>query len=318
MSDIRREVAAALPVIGTSGDLIAAAGALRRAASKQFSELASKMERHGNLATAGTFERLAAEEQRRSRPPEGQGSQETESPAPPELERWARTILGEGRGVDDAHLATPYAALAVAVRDIERIHDAFIYLAALTEAPELKRAAERLAEEEFVRGMQLRVERRRAYREPGRTDVAGAWPSPTAVRSLADLIAAARKVERATAARHSPLAREYTALSRFVEDTLAIASRLDEEAREAGQPGAAMTESLQNIGKSESIARPADRVEALRRALGDAERAFEFYDVVVSSARDEAVMERAQDLTGEALRRVKFLYGELSPNFSEL
>lgn len=313
MSRSQWNTAQAQSRISTSKELMAAARALRLGAAGHYRELAATMRRNRNEPTARTFERLADEEDERSRSPDIAIDGDIGEARREKLENWAQTVLGEGRGVDDAQLATPYTALAVAVRDAERIFSAFSYLAALAEKPEVKLTAEGLAEEELGRGALLRVQRRRAYREARQEETGSFWPSPTAVRSLGDLLAAASTVERATAQRHHPAAEKNRVLSRFCEETRALADRLDNEAGAVGGPGPRMANSLRDIP---ATSRPSsqDVTDALREALAEAERAFAFYDAVVSSTDDEKIMQRAQDLTKGALQRVKYLYEELAAN----
>jgi rubrerythrin len=285
--------------------------ALRQAASRHYSELALQMRRHGNESTAEVFERLAAEEKQRSHSSDLRELVIHEHPRQTKIERWARSILGEGTGVDDAHLATPYGALAVAVRDAVRIYSAYVYLAAWAEKPELKTAAERLAEEEFARATHLRVQRRRAYHDGRSEEAVRFWPSSSAVRTLGDLLALASAVERITAERCGAGAVKNAAVYRFCEKTRSLANRLEEDARTTGQPGARIREILRDIEKVGQKKPPQGEAEALRQALADAEQAFAFYDGVVASTNDEAVMQRAQQLTDEALQRVKSLYVQL-------
>lgn len=317
MSDLRREVATLQPPISNLADLMAVARALRRATAAHYRELAESMRRHGNDVTAATFERIAAQEDERGRmagAPAGTGIGAATSST---LDRWARAVLGDGRGVEDAHLATPYTALAVVVRDAERLFSAFSYLAASAESPEVKKAAERLADEELGRGARLRVERRRAYHEERREEEPRHWPSPWAVRSLPDLLAAARTVERNTATRLCLAPARDPILSHLCDETLRLADRLDREADAAAAPGPRMKEALEEIAGGGVSPVPEGAFMALREALADAERAFAFYDAVESSAKDENAMQRAQDLTENALRRVKLLYERLDQFVNE-
>ena len=58
---------------------------------------------------------------------------------------------------------TPYRALAMAVRNEERAFAFWSYVAAYSEDPEIKQAAEAMAREELGHVSTLRKERRRAY-----------------------------------------------------------------------------------------------------------------------------------------------------------
>jgi hypothetical protein len=62
-----------------------------------------------------------------------------------------------------SRLMTPYRALAMAVRNEERAFAFWSYLAAYSHDPEIKKAAEAMAQEELGHVATLRKERRRAY-----------------------------------------------------------------------------------------------------------------------------------------------------------
>ncbi|KAB0266833.1 ferritin-like domain-containing protein [Microvirga brassicacearum] len=146
-------------------ELFAIAHSLELEAATRYEELALRMRSAGDVSLAETFERLASEERGHLN----------------NVVRWSETE--KGRGPDAAHLSwtlpetfddegakvaapeiqTPYGALSMAVRNEERAFAFWSYVAANTEKPEIKQAAEKMAHEELEHISTLRHERRRAY-----------------------------------------------------------------------------------------------------------------------------------------------------------
>ncbi len=176
-------------------------------------------------------------------------------------------------------LATPYRALAAAVRFEDALFRLCSGLEATARSPEAAWLAEDLAREALAEAARLRARRRAAYRATEPEDRVGASSGrPT---TLAELEAAARPIEtqlarllRAACTRNPSLAR---ALER--RPALAPFRRALEETVE--EPGA--------VGPGESAD---DALGRLRLAV---ERAFEFYDRLFTGAAQEEVMQRAQE-----------------------
>lgn len=147
-------------------ELFALANAMEEEAAKKYSELADDMRRQNKNALADVFAQLAAAERehvdsvtrwsqsRRGRMPD------------PALVRWEAPETVDVETADEiraSRLTSPYRALAMAVRNEERAFAFWSYLAAYSQDPEIKEAAEAMAKEELGHVSILRKERRRAY-----------------------------------------------------------------------------------------------------------------------------------------------------------
>jgi rubrerythrin len=147
-------------------ELFALANAMEEEAAKRYSELAEDMRRQNKTELAEVFAQLAAAE-REHVDSVKRWSQSRRGKAPnPALVRWEapETFDAEtAREIGASLLATPYRALAMAVRNEERAFAFWSYVAAYSDDSEVKQAAEAMAREELGHVSTLRKERRRAY-----------------------------------------------------------------------------------------------------------------------------------------------------------
>jgi rubrerythrin len=124
------------------------------------------MRRQNKKALAEVFAQLAAAE-REHVDSVTRWSLSRRGKAPdPALVRWEapETFDAEtAREIGTSRLATPYRALAMAVRNEERAFAFWSYVAAYAGDSEIKQAAEAMAREELSHVSTLRKERRRAY-----------------------------------------------------------------------------------------------------------------------------------------------------------
>jgi rubrerythrin len=148
-------------------ELFALANAMELEASRRYDDLAADMERQKKFDLAAVFAQLAAAE-REHVDVVGRWSQSRRGKAPdPALVRWEMPDTIDAEAANDirtSRLTTPYRALAMAVRNEERAFAFWSYVAAFSEDPEIKQAAETMAVEELEHVSILRRERRRAYR----------------------------------------------------------------------------------------------------------------------------------------------------------
>jgi rubrerythrin len=154
-------------------ELFALAGSMEQEAASKYAELAADLQRQGKTRLADVFTELAAAE-REHVDSVTRWSQSRRGKAPdPALVRWKvpETFDAETTAeVRASRLMTPYLALAMAVQNEERAFAFWSYVAAFSEDPEIKKAAEVMAHEELGHVATLRKERRRAYhREHART-----------------------------------------------------------------------------------------------------------------------------------------------------
>ena len=149
-------------------ELFALANAMEMEAANRYSALARDMKRQNKGDLAEVFAQLAAAE-REHVDSVTRWSQSRRGKAPdPALVRWEapETFDAEtATEIGTSRLATPYRALAMAVRNEERAFAFWSYLAAYSRDSEIKQAAEAMAREELGHVATLRRERRRAYHE---------------------------------------------------------------------------------------------------------------------------------------------------------
>ncbi len=197
----------------------------------------------------------------------------------------------EGR----SYVLTPYSALAIAVRNEDRAFAFYTYLAAHAPTAEIRLIAEELASDELDHAGLLRRERRKAWRaQPVEEPV----PIPA---DLASFFARAASVEQLSALGHRSLSDKLSEQGHaFAANLFAtVAEEEEKSAREAGARG--------STGAGGKLP-PA---ETLRDGLRLLESAFNQYAEIAEQARDEAVMEAAQDYQARALRRLSYVQGAL-------
>lgn len=173
-------------VLKSLDELFALAHAMEQEAAKRYDALAEDMRGQGKADLADVFTRLAAAE-REHVDSVTQWSQSRRGKRPdPALVRWEApepldpTAAAE---LKTSRLVTPYRALAIAVRNEERAFAFWSYLAAYSDDPEVKKAAEAMAKEELGHVATLRKERRRAYHHEHQASAAALQP-PIDARSL--------------------------------------------------------------------------------------------------------------------------------------
>jgi rubrerythrin len=210
-------------------ELFALANAMEEEAAKRYSELAEDMRRQNKTELAEVFAQLAAAE-REHVDSVKRWSQSRRGKAPnPALVRWEapETFDAEtAREIGASLLATPYRALAMAVRNEERAFAFWSYVAAYSDDSEVKQAAEAMAREELGHVSTLRKERRRAYHkehegtEPARRGETGAMQIDAReleVRLAAQLADLERGLVGAAAIRTRELREETMQMSKKAE-----------------------------------------------------------------------------------------------------
>jgi len=265
--------------------MFALAHAMEQEAATRYAELADEMQRQNKGELAAVFEQLAAAERehvdsvtrwsqsRRGRDPD------------PALLRWEapETFDAEtATEVKASRLMTPYRALAMAVRNEERAFAFWSYLAAYSEDPEIKNAAEAMAKEELGHVAILRRERRRAYHR----EHDGKRGEEAAVAAAPSRIDARRLELR--------LAAHLADLERRLDGASAVRTRelLDQTMRMADEAG--------GIGSFSGELERRD-ARAISEALADA------YLDGAENSEDETRIEMLQGLAEKAIARLAWL-----------
>jgi hypothetical protein len=284
----RLNVAPETPVLSLD-ELLVIARTVRKETARRYAEAAGQMREHGSMAAAEIFERLATEDgPQEANAARGLPLKSVRSPNAPDLRPALPEIFGdEIAEMATSRLATPYRALAAAVRNAERVFAFWTYLAAYAPDAEVRMAAEVLAQEELDHVARLRRERRRAYRAE-RIVGRGQAPPVAAGPSVA------ARLERRVA----------DGLDRLAEELApANAVHAREFAREARSMAA---ESSQAEATPLGSALPSKTADTTG-LLVTAERLVEHYLNAADAGRDEAAVARAQSLARRAIARLAWL-----------
>jgi rubrerythrin len=211
-------------------ELFALASAMEKEAADRYAGLADEMRLRKREDLQAVFAELADAE-REHVDSVTRWSQSRRGKAPdPALVRWEapETFDAEtAREIGTSRLTTPYRALAMAVRNEERAFAFWSYLAAYSEDPEIKQAAEAMAREELGHVSTLRKERRRAYHREheetersrrGGTGVIQIDARALELRLAAQLADLRSRLEGAAAVRTGELLEETLQMSKKTED----------------------------------------------------------------------------------------------------
>jgi rubrerythrin len=271
-------------ILDSLDELFALASAMEQEAANKYAELAEEMRRQNRFDLALIFADLEAAE-REHVDSVARWSQSRRGKAPdPALVRWEapETFDAEtAREIGSSRLATPYRALAMAVRNEERAFAFWSYVAAYSKDSEIKQAAEAMAHEELGHVSTLRKERRRAYhREQEETERRGR-------RDRAVMQIDARALELR-------LASQLTDLERGLDG--AAATRTRELLEETMQ----ISREAEGIGKFPASLEQRD-AETISEALADA------YLESAESSDDQTQVALQQGLAGRAIARLAWL-----------
>ena len=302
--------------IKTPNDLMSVALQAEREAVQQYAELARLMQEAGNPATAALFERMASEERKHEQLLQQWLQQEgIQANEHVDSVRWqdpnvSTTYDEEACSPDQS---TPYRALAFAVHNEENAFRFYTRVAAETCNPKVREYAEILAHEELGHAALLRAERRRAYHAERDHGVAEPTLDPALVANEADLLLVALGFDRLLADKLDSLDKPSQALQTLADSVRRQISK-GEKALQMAQhknilPGESISQRLEQVAQHNArrIDQVSETTEKLRQLYNCCERAFVFYDTVVTASEDEQIMLRAQDLTAATLKRIGLL-----------
>lgn len=268
-------------------ELFAVAYAMEEEAAARYRELAAAMRAHGAAETAEVFAHLAEEERGEQDQVVRWSTQMRGLPASAADIRWRvpDNFDEEAGDIAGSHVATPYRALSMAVRNKERVFAFWTYIAAHASAAEIHRTAEAMAREALEHVALLRRERRRAFHAARGKES----PRPRAVTAA---LAEATALERGLS----------HALDRLQAGDAETQARLRAWARESLR----MADAIGGDAPAPAAAEPAPAA-GLHAALATAERLVERYLEIAEHAPDEATLGRAQMLASRAVARLAVL-----------
>ena len=302
--------------VKTTSDLMSIALQAEREAIRRYSELARSMREGNNDFASDLFERMVIEEREHERLLLEWMAQENISenanigPISWRDPQISTTYNDEAR---DPYYSTPYRALAFAVHNEEIAFRFYTHVAADSDNKAVRQYAEILAREELGHAALLRAERRRAYHAEREASTAEPRLEPRAIAHKADLLAAAIHIDRRLADDLALLAADTPELVALEQQTRQQLNE-NEHALEAEirlhktSPGDAINLNLQQLDLYiAKLATTGSQVACVQRLCACADRSFAFYDTVVASAKDEAIMLTAQALATAALDRISVL-----------
>lgn len=298
--------------VKTTGDLMSIALMAEREAIKRYSGLAKEMREGNNGLAAALFERMVAEEQEHERLLLEWMKQENIKENP-EINpvSWrdpniSTTYNDEAR---DPYYSTPYRALAFAVHNEEIAFRFYAHVAAESENEAVRKYAEILAREELGHAALLRAERRRAFHTEREADVTEPKLDPQTVHNEADLLTAAIHIDHYLADEMKIFTSGSPEINSLEKETRRQIISNENALSNTLSAGEDITRKLEEI-ESYNLAiteKANDPNSRLQRLCASCDHSFAFYDTVVETTKDEAIMLAAQKLTSSALDRIGIL-----------
>jgi len=288
--------------INAPGELLSTAIAVEREAIRHYAEMAARMRRYGNNESVELFERLSQESREREQTIADWAKLENVELA--ELDEalvWEDPLMPKTYDAEarDPYRSTPYKALAYAAHNTDRAFYLYSHIAAIAEDPQTERYAQILASDALNRSRLLQSRRRRAYH----TEQRGPWQkeldAALSLKTVGKLYAVAAGIEQR-------LTGLLVAMEKHYDDLLPIT----EQSRQSEQ------QCLQKLDPGRSpiaVPEPPYNMDVIGEQLHEdalllfteSERAFNFYDTVMSHAFDEDIMLVAQRLSESALERLE-------------
>lgn len=302
--------------VKTTSDLMSIALQAEREAIRRYSELTVKMHEAKNESAAALFERMVAEEQEHERLLQEwmaqEGIEENPDIAPV---KWrdpniSTTYDEEAR---DPYQSSPYRALAFAVHNEEIAFHFYTHVAAESENEAVCKYAEILAREELGHAALLRAERRRAYHAERDNNRVESVLDARMIHNESDLLTVAVYIDRYLLRAMNKLVESgslepavASAVKSLIESTQ---QQIDSHEEKLGKEPVASQDTVSMLKQFESYNADLDKQakdldSEIKRLWSCCDRSFAFYDSVVESTVDEAIMLVAQKLTASALDRI--------------
>ena len=286
--------------------LLAVALSTERDAVERYSAISRQMQDGGNEELAELFADIAQSERDHVKEIEKMirtlGIEDLpESPRIP----WQHPLVYDYQDLATSpRTSTPYLALAYAVNNEELAFRFYSYVAANTKDDEIRKFAEVFAQEELSHAALFRERRRRAFHEQRNKTHHSSTPAPDQIHFVKDLLAASTQIEQRIHRLLIAAGDLGIDISDSLEKTSTLIEALGQELAELTGERDNMQDTSGNSGSEEATFTG----ETVRRQIAIAtEQAFEFYDSVMEASRDEEVMLKAQELTQNALDRIKTL-----------
>ncbi|MCK5334712.1 MAG: ferritin family protein [Gammaproteobacteria bacterium] len=301
--------------VKTTSDLMSIALQAEREAIRRYSQLADCMHEAENEPAAALFKRMIIEEQEHERLllewMEREGIEEN-----PDIDpiSWRDPLVSTTYNEEacDPYFSSPYRALAFAVHNEEIAFRFYTHVEANSENEAVRKYAEILAREELGHAALLRAERRLAYHKEHDTKLLEEPRlDPQAIHSEVDLLAAAIHIDHYLVDQMDIITKTTAELSsldseiqqRIIDNEEALDNKAVKDKIFPSEDTAKNLEQLKlhNAYMKQKLHNPD---LGLERLWACCDRSFAFYDAIVETADNEAVMLAAQKLTSSALDRV--------------
>ncbi|MCW8933555.1 MAG: ferritin family protein [Gammaproteobacteria bacterium] len=298
--------------VKTTSDLMSIALQAEREAIRRYTMLAESMHKGMNESAAALFERMVAEETEHERLLLEWMAKEniSENPDIGPI-KWkdphVSTVYNDE--AYDPYYSTPYKALAFAVHNEEIAFKFYTHVTANSENEAVRKYAEILAREELGHAALLRAERRLAYHKELKSHNTPPKIDPEIIQNQSDLLAAAIHIDEYLESQMAIVAEKNPEIETLRKDTQQQISINKKTLSHQEPPGDEITQSLDQLKtyNSETNERLDNPDLQVQRLWSCCDRSFAFYDAVVESTTDEAVMLTAQNLTTTALDRIGVL-----------
>jgi len=298
--------------IQSVAQLLSVARLASQEAARHYIDLAGDMRDYDVQSSASTYDRLAQLEIEHEQLIVAWANAEN-IPLDPHVApiHWEDPNVGTqyDAAAKDPIRSTPYRVLACAVHQEELAFRFFTHVAASTEDDAVREYAEVLAQEELAHAALVRSMRRRAWHAERLERPEEPGINPDTVESMVDFLAIAASLERCVRANLSALLDDYPQMKQVLVHSEKVRRGIEAPGENHGTRSEAAADTIDSIeayrGKIDGLT--GDRQGLLRRLYNDSDRCAMYYEALVTSTRDEAVMLQAQTLTSSALERVDLL-----------
>jgi rubrerythrin len=298
--------------IQSVAELLSVARLASQEAARQYVNLAGEMRDYESETSASTYDRLAQLEIEHEQLIIAWAKAEDIALAPDLAPiHWEDPNVGTqyDAAAKDPIRSTPYRVLAYAAHNEELSFRFFTHVAASTEDDTVREYAEVLAQEELGHAALIRSMRRRAWHTARLEHPEEPGIKADTVESMGDFLAVAASLERCVRTNLAALLDDYPQMNQVLVHSENVRKAIEALATGYGTRSEAAADTIDSIeayrGKIDALT--GDRQGLLRRLYNDSDRCAMYYEALVTSTRDEAVMLQAQNLTSSALERMDLL-----------
>jgi len=215
----------------------------------------------------------------------------------------------------DPLFSTPYRALAFAVHNEEIAFSFYTHVVAETKNEAIRKYAEILAREELGHAALLRAERRRAYHAEREASAVEPKLDPRTIHNETDLLTAAIYIDHHLVNEMKIIAKNLAEINPLIIETQQQITNNEDALDHESSANEDIIRDLEQINLywEEEEKHINNNKLRLRQLHAYCDQSFAFYDAIVETNSDEAIMLGAQRLTVAALDRInalKQLFGD--------